>query len=72
MAFRVYRRYTSGHIFIKKYPFVKKLSPKNTFCDFHVCTIAASFDKHALITITCISHGKEDKAMLWKRKLSQQ
>ena len=26
----------------KKYPFVKKLSPKNTFCDFQVCTIAAS------------------------------
>ena len=42
MAFRVYTRDTSGHKFIKKYPFVKKLSPKSTFCDFHVCTIAAS------------------------------
>ena len=41
MATRVWR-YISGHIFIKKYPYVKKLSPKNTFCDFQVCNIVAS------------------------------
>ena len=55
MASRAWR-YTSGHIFIKKYPYVKRLS-----LDFQVCNKAAS------VWQTCPYNNNLIKHVTWKR-----
>ena len=60
VAFRVWR-YTPEPICMKKY-MLKNLSPKNTFCHFKVCNIAAS------VWWTFSYDNKKMKHFRWKRR----